>query len=141
MIDGLRLTIPGDELRRLLEERVHDHQRRAEWWKREEARTPEQQTEEEPLLPDRMCANEAERHEWRAEVLRFIRDHTDCAESYRLGEEDLAFAELLPEKPGWMQQEEYEERTTVGFQLERLTKSVGTFMPNALPGWHAGEHA
>jgi hypothetical protein len=25
-----------------------------------------------------------------------------------LGEGDLAFGELLPEKPGWMEQEEYE---------------------------------
>ena len=30
------------------------------------------------------------------------------AELYRLGEGDLAFGELLPEKPGWMEQEEYE---------------------------------
>ena len=74
--------------------------------------------------------------------LGFIRDHTDSAESYRLAEEDLGFAELLPEKPAWIQQEEYEERTSVGFQLERLTKSVGTFMPNALAGgWHAEEDA
>jgi hypothetical protein len=142
MIDGLRLTIPGDELRRLLEERVHDHRRRAEWWKREQARTPDQQTEEEPLLPDQMCANEAERHEWRAEVLAFMRDHTDSAELYRLAGDDLAFAELLPEKPGWMEQEEYEERVNVGFQLERLTKSVGTFLPNAVTGGcHAEEDA
>jgi hypothetical protein len=40
----------------------------------------------------------------------------------RLGEADLAFGELLPPKPGWLEQEEYEERTNVGFQLERLAK-------------------
>jgi len=83
------VTILGDELRRLLDQRVHDHRRRAEWWKREQARPPEQQTDEEPLLPDKMCGNEAERHSWRAEVLSFIRDHTESAELYRLGEEDL----------------------------------------------------
>ena len=98
------------------------------------ARTPGQQTEEEPLLPAEMCANEAERHAWRADVLGFIRNHTDSAELYRLGEQDLVFAELLPEKPGWMEQEEYEERTNVGFQLERLTKSVGASMPTAAAG-------
>jgi len=48
-----------------------------------------------------MCANEAQRHEWRAAVLGFIRDHIEPAEIYRLGEADLAFGELLPEKPGW----------------------------------------
>jgi hypothetical protein len=124
-IDGLRLAIRGQELRSLLEQRIHRHQERAEWWKQEQARTPDQQTEEEPLLPDHMCANESERHGWRADVLGFIRDHIDSADTYRLGEADLAFGELLPEKPAWMEQEEYEDRTSVGFNLERLTKSIG----------------
>ena len=48
---------------------------------------------------------------------------------YRLSEADLAFGELLPEKPGWMEQEECEGRTAVGFQLERLVKRVGERMP------------
>jgi hypothetical protein len=39
-----------------------------------------------------------------------------------LGEADLAFAELLPEKPWSVEQEEFEDRTRVGFQLERLVK-------------------
>jgi hypothetical protein len=130
-IDGLKLTIPGAELRRLLEQRVEEHQRRADRWRREQTRTPEEQTEDEPLLPDHMCANEAERHEWRADVLGFIRNHLDSGEVYRLGEADLAFGELLPEKPGWLEQQEYEERTSVGFQLERLTKRVGDVVPSA----------
>ena len=129
MIDGLRLTIPGHTLRRLLEQRIHDHQQRADWWKREQARTPEQQTEDEPLLPDHICANEAERHDWRAKVLAFIRDHIDSAQIYRLSEGDLAFGELLPEKPGWIEQEEYEESTSVRVHLERLTKIAGELMP------------
>jgi hypothetical protein len=43
-------------------------------------------------------------------------------EVYRLGERDLQFGELLPRKPGGVEQEEYEERNRVGFALERLTK-------------------
>jgi hypothetical protein len=125
MVDGLKLTIRGEEIRKLLEQRIDDHQRRARWWKREQARTPAEQTEEHPLLPDHMCENEAERQSWRAEVLGFIRDHIESAEVYRLGEADLEFAELLPEKPDWLEQDEYEERTRLGFQLERLTKKVG----------------
>jgi hypothetical protein len=96
MIDGLKLTITGEELRSLLERRIDDHLRTADGWKREQERTPEQATDDEPLLPDHMCANEAERHEWRAEVLEFLRDHIDAKETYRLGEDDLAFGELLP---------------------------------------------
>jgi hypothetical protein len=103
MINGLHVTIPGEEVRRLLEQRMEDHRQRAEWWKREQARTPEEQTEDQPALPEHICENEAERHEWRAAVLGFIRDRIESAEIYRLGEADLQFGELLPEKPGWLE--------------------------------------
>jgi hypothetical protein len=33
---------------------------------------------------------------------------------------------LLPEKPGCVEQVDYEERTRIGFNLERLVKSVNT---------------
>jgi hypothetical protein len=140
MIDGLHLTIPGEELRRLLEQRIENHRQRADWWKRERARTPEEQTEDEPVLPEHICENEAERHEWRAAVLGFIRDRIESAEVYRLGEADLYFAELLPEKPGWLEQQEYEERTSMGFHLERLSNRVGEVMSRelAFPARQAG---
>jgi hypothetical protein len=131
MIEGLRLTISGGELRRLLEERIDGHRRRAAWWKHEQLRTPEEHTEDEPAMPDHICENESERHEWRAEVLAFIRDRIDSAEVYRLGQADLAFGELLPEKPGWLEQEEYEERNNVGLQLGRLAKRLGEILPAA----------
>jgi hypothetical protein len=134
MIEGLKLTVTGDELRTLLDERIADHLRRVERWKRERARTPDQQTEDEPLLPDHICENEAERHEWRADVLGFIRDHIDSGEVYLLGETDLAFGELLPDKPGWLEQEEYEERTSVGFHLGRLAKRMGELPPAPFAG-------
>lgn len=121
-IQGLTLTMTGAELRDLLKDRIRVHGDCARRWEREQARTPDDQTEAAPLLPPEMCENEAERHEWRADVLGFIRDHIEPAETYRLGEADLAFGELLPAKPGWLEQEDYEERTAVGFQLERLVK-------------------
>ena len=127
MIDGLRLTIPGEEIRRLLEERIGDHEARAAHWRAELDRTEED--EEHPMLPDHICENEALRHEWRVRVLAFMRERIESAEIYRLGENDLAFGELLPEKPGWMEQDEFEERTRVGFQLERLVKTVGSELP------------
>jgi len=46
MIHGLPLAIPGEEVRRLLERRMENHRQRADWWKREQARTPEEQTED-----------------------------------------------------------------------------------------------
>lgn len=125
MVDGLRLTIGGEELRQLLEDRINAHRRHADWWKGERARAGDGQAEDDPLPPEHMCENEAERHEWRAAVLEFIHDRIEPAEVYRLGESDLEFGELLPEKPGWLEQEEHEERTRVGFHLERLRKRVG----------------
>ena len=56
----------------------------------------------------------------------------------RLGETDLVFSELLPENPGWLDQDEYEERTSVGFHLGRLVKSVGQ-LPSAASAI-AGRH-
>jgi hypothetical protein len=54
--------------------------------------------------------DEAERHEWRADVLGFIRDHLESLQVYRLAEADLTFGEILPEKPGWLEQDEPSER-------------------------------
>lgn len=124
MIEGLTLTMTGEELQQLLDERAGEYRRSAAHWTREAARTPDQQTDEDPLLPEHMCENEAERATWRADVLGFVRDHLDPSEMYRLGPADLAFGELLPPRPGWLEQDEYEERTRVGFQMERLVKGI-----------------
>jgi hypothetical protein len=32
-------------------------------------------------LPDEMCENESERHEWRVDVLEFLREHLDASEA------------------------------------------------------------
>jgi len=124
VIDGLKLTMRGEEIRTLLDDRIRVHQRRSAHWKQEAERTPEEQTEENPLLPTHMCENEAERHDWRIRALTFIRDHVDSGETYHVGESDLVFGELLPEKPGWMEQEEYESEHAVGFGLERLAREM-----------------
>jgi hypothetical protein len=122
MIEGLRVTITGEELRRLLADRARAHRDGAARWRHEMARTPEDQTEDAPLLPKHMCEFEADRREWRAEILEFLREHLEPLDVYRLGRADLEFGELLPAKPGAVEQEEYEERNRVGFGLERLAK-------------------
>ena len=141
MIDGLKLTFSGEELRTLLDDRIADHNGAADHWRREQARTPESQTEDAPLLPEHICEYEEERHVWRAEVLEFIRDHLDPQETYRLSAADLEFGELLPSKPGAIAQEDYEERTAVGFQLERLTKRLGELGCRAPVGGETEEWA
>lgn len=124
MIEGLKLTFSGEELRTLLEARVGHHERCADRWDRERQRTPEEQSEDSPLLPESMCENESERHVWRAAVLRFIRDHLEPGETYRLCATDLGVAELLPAMPEPLEQDAYEERNRVGFNLERLAKAA-----------------
>ena len=59
MIDGLRVTIPGEELRRLLEAQIQHHGQRAARWARVQTRTCEDETEEAPLLPELICSNGA----------------------------------------------------------------------------------
>ena len=123
MIDGLKLTFPGNELRKVLGERIAEHRRCAERWRREVSRTKED--ENAPLLPDYMCEHEEQKHLWRAEVLAFIRDHIQVQETYRVGASDLEFGEVFPPKPGSVEQEEYEQRTALAFRLEQLTRRVG----------------
>ena len=129
MIDGLKLTFSGEELRKVLEERIAYHDKCAERWRREQLRTKEDETEDAPLLPDQMCEHEEEEHTWRSDVLGFIRDHIDAQESYRVGAGDVEFGELLPPKPGSVEQAEYEERTRSAFSLEQLAKRVGQLAP------------
>jgi hypothetical protein len=84
----------------------------------------------------RCCTSAAERQHYagRASTLALLRDHILPAESYTLGQSDLRLIEMVaaePPKPGWVVQHEYEERTSIGFNLERLTKEIGV----AAIGW------
>lgn len=136
MIDGLKLTFSGETLRTMLEQRTRRHEEDAGHWTRETLRAADDGTEDAPLLPHHMCENEAERHSWRARVLALIRDHIDAGETYRLDAADLEYGELLPQKPRWMVQDEYEEQTRIGFNLERLVKSLDGSGVNALSRTH-----
>jgi hypothetical protein len=132
MIDGLKVTLTGEELRARLDERVKDHEREAEWYKRratsrsreDHQDDDDDEDEDQVVLPEHMCDFERELHEWRAEVLAYLRDHLDASEVYRLGEADLEFGELLPEKPGCVEQEEFERETGPQLAIERLAKEV-----------------
>ena len=108
MIDGLRLTMTGEELRARLLQRVERHRDLVAYYEREAKRKPDPNDKYDYALPEHMCECEQERHAWRAEVLEYIRDHIEAGEVYRLGAADVAFGEILPETPGVVEQEEYE---------------------------------
>lgn len=122
MIDGLKVTMTGDELRTILKARVEAHRANAVRWKRDAERPPNEQTEDTPLVPEHICDNKAGRHEWRAGVLEFLRDHLEPLEICRLGESDLAFGDVLPAKPFWLEQDGYEQQHAGRFALERIAR-------------------
>src|SRR5262245_7605868 len=113
VVDGLKLTIQGGELRRLLDDRIAEHERSAADWRRALVRAADDPTGEETERSEGICASEALRHEWRIDVLTFIRDHVEPLKTYRIGGRDLALAELLPVKPWCVEREELEARRGV----------------------------
>jgi hypothetical protein len=103
VIDGLKLRMTGVELRELLTDAAKARLRLADHWKREAARAPVvTQKKDNSQLPGRICEKEAERQEWRAEVLTFLKSHVDESATYWLGRDDLEFGDLLPEDPDWL---------------------------------------
>ena len=126
MIEGLKLTMTGEELRSRLDERVKDHESAVEHYKREATREPDPDVEYDCPLPEHMCEYEQEFHGWRAETLAYIREHIEAAEVYRLGPDDLEFGEILPQKPGIVQDDEFERDNRVGYSMERIAKEIGS---------------
>ena len=99
MIDGLKLTMTGAELRTKLDERIA-------WHARELRRHPQHLKDSSSnaagvAWPERVLQGEIATSEKQIEVLTLIRDYIIADEVYRLGEFDLRFADLLPEDDGW----------------------------------------
>jgi hypothetical protein len=125
MIEGLKLTMTGEELRTRLNERIDYHRDLVEHYKTEATREPDPKDEFDFVLPEHMCEYEQQLHEWRADTLEYIREHVEGGEVYRLGPADLAFGEILPQKPGLVEQDEFERENRVGFSMERIAKEMG----------------
>ena len=125
MIEGLKLTMTGDELRKRLAERIKDHERLVAHYKKEAKRDPDPEDEFDFVLPEHMCEYEEELHGWRAAVLTYIREHIEGGEVYRLAAADLEFGEILPAAPSRVEQVEYEREQRVGFSLEQIAREIG----------------
>ena len=94
MIDGLKVSISGTELRAKLNERIESHARQAAHWAKLRDEPP---PEDGVGMPDHMVEHSIARAHDQVETLTFLRDHIVEAETYRLGEYDLRFADLLPD--------------------------------------------
>ena len=101
MIEGLKLTITGAQLRELLEERIHCRESRVAWYEKELKRTAEGQTDDLSLLPEHILEHERDENAERADTLTLIRDHVVAEETYQLSETDLHFGDLLPDNVRW----------------------------------------
>ena len=135
MIDGLKVSMSGTELRAKLNERIESHARQAAHWAKLRDEPP---SEDGVGMPDHMVEHGIERAHDQVETLTFLRDHIVEAETYRLGEYDLRFADLLPDSDldcccylrGWGRQ----PTPTPGlFDLVEETEPKGTGEPRATP--------
>ena len=99
MIEGLKLTMSGVQLRTNLEGRICWHQGEIRRMAKQ-LKTTNRSLEECPY-PDSVLEGEIARAERQIEVLTFIRDYILVDEVYRLGEFDLRFADLLPDEDPW----------------------------------------
>ena len=96
MVEGLKLTLTGEQLIAKLNERIRFHTTAlATQSKLLRRRTGEN----ESSAAKRRIQREIAETENRIETLAFVRDHIEIDETYRLGEYDLRFADLLPEDP------------------------------------------
>lgn len=99
MIDGLKLTISGEEIRDLLAARIRTHEERAARLTEELTKSPVEERSRRERFRALVRTNRPEWHEWRATMLRFIREHVQPTEYYALDEGDVAFAELVADEP------------------------------------------
>jgi hypothetical protein len=98
VIEGLKLTMTGVQLRTTIEGRIRWHQSEV---RRMSKQLKNPHADDESSYPQQMLENEMTRAERQVELLTFIRDYVVPDEVYRLGEFDLRFADLLPEEDPW----------------------------------------
>jgi hypothetical protein len=99
VIDGLKLTMTGGQLRSSLESRMRWHQSEVDRMS-QLLKTPGRSFEE-GRCADRVLEDEIGRAQRRIDVLTFVREYILADEVYQLGEFDLRFADLLPDDDGW----------------------------------------
>ncbi len=99
MIEGLKLTMTGAQLRTQIDERIRWHQGEIKRMSRQVAHSDRHV--DDCTYPPGVLHNEIGRAERQIEVLSFIREYIVADEVYRLGEFDLRFADLLPDEDPW----------------------------------------
>jgi len=125
MIDGLKISFTGAELRELLDERAAEYRASAARWHREAKRTSEDQTEDAPLLPQHICKNQVAQDEWRAERLEFLSERVNVSEVYALSLGDLEYVELMPAEPEMLGPYDFDDDIDDESDLGPYVKRIG----------------
>ena len=111
MIHGLKLDVGADELIQKIDDRLTHHQGRVAAYQLQlqklDAIEPRDEDDDDPISslrgresPKESVERKAREHQERTEVLTFLRDHVVRGEVYRLDEDDLRAAEILPNRCG-----------------------------------------
>jgi hypothetical protein len=98
MIQGLHADVTGTELRLHLHNRADHHQRRAADYEAEVTRMEASQIE--PMVytggdPVKALRDKCAEHATKAQEFRFLADHINTGETYRLTTSDLMTAEFV----------------------------------------------
>jgi hypothetical protein len=99
MINGLKLTMPGDVLKAKVATRIREHEAALERYRADLQVDPKEQTDEHPWLPEHILENMIDERLDRIAALTLIYDHVSPGETYLLDKSDLQFAEMLPPPP------------------------------------------
>lgn len=92
MIEGLKVTVKGAELRELCLKRSEHHRQRAKVYADQKASMDAAEIEGMNYSngdPKRVLQDRLEQHENEASELQFMADHLNLSEDYLLGREDL----------------------------------------------------
>ena len=95
MIDGLKIQMSSEELASRLTQRAEWNEATASGFDAQLRLRPADR--DDPLMADQILEHESIEHRARATTLRLLRDHLVPGEIYLLGEQDLQFADLIPE--------------------------------------------
>jgi hypothetical protein len=111
VIDGLKLDVKSEELVARLDERIAVHRAKVEAYGAQLRKLGDigPDPDDDDVVaelrgggsPRHGLERKHQRHIERVEWLTFVRDHLVSGEVYRMSEEDLRFAELLPDRCRW----------------------------------------
>jgi hypothetical protein len=95
MIEGVKFSVSGSEMKAHLESRVRFHRERAEFYEQQKEQFASAPTADMSNDPVRGLKEAGKRHYERAELFSFYAAHTPVEETFRLSEHELQSLEFI----------------------------------------------